>query len=575
MQIDVIDNLADLNRLKSDWDTVYEADPESQFFLSWTWTANWFDGLNCQWIALAARPNLRASRYVAFFPLVLRTQRNESDGFYNDIGVGGGHFAGYTGLICTPNFQSDAIPAFANHMQQLNWTNLHLENICASPERLRLFFGSFPPSDFVTEKIERVDEGDGLDNNIYPYVKLPGDWETYLYKHVSPKTRKKARRFLRQVEDSGEFRITHASAATIERDIDTLLRFWEIKWGPKKGQRVTHIMVSNYRKMMMRCFESGSLFLPVIREGETPIAAQALLTDTKKRSALCLIAGRDLTVTEASPGFGLDVHCIRWAIQNGFATYDFLRGNEPYKYVFGCEDRRIEWLRVRTRTGRNLRGKLEKRSLPVVLEQVKNLREVGERVEAERGCRQILDVDPGHAPALDLLRQLQTHNIADSRADFAAALAFHQRGQLTDAERLYCSILAIEPKHFDASHLLGVIFLQRGQFEMAERQLGLAIQINPRVAAAYNNRGNALRRLKRPEEALASYDTAIALKPDYPEAYNNRGNTLKQLKRLTEALASYDRAIALKPDYPDASANRRSVLQDLMTSSAAGGVSSS
>jgi hypothetical protein len=37
------------------------------------------------------------------------------------------------------------------------------------------------------------------------------------------------------------------------------------------------------------------------------------------------------------------------------------------------------------------------------------------------------------------------------------ALAFHQRGNLAEAERLYLDILDTEPDQFDALHLLGVM----------------------------------------------------------------------------------------------------------------------
>jgi tetratricopeptide (TPR) repeat protein len=146
-------------------------------------------------------------------------------------------------------------------------------------------------------------------------------------------------------------------------------------------------------------------------------------------------------------------------------------------------------------------------------------------------------------------------------AEFEKAREFHGLGQLEDAERMYRSILAANPRHIDAAHLLGVVLMQRNQFEEAERQLSFVIGINPNLAPVHNNRGNALRNLKRLSEALKSYDRAIALRPDYPEAFNNRGNALKDLQRLDEAIASYNRAIALRPDYPDALSNRGNALK--------------
>ena len=132
------------------------------------------------------------------------------------------------------------------------------------------------------------------------------------------------------------------------------------------------------------------------------------------------------------------------------------------------------------------------------------------------------------------------------------ALAFHQRGMLSHATKVYEEILERRPDHFDALHLLGVVACQMKNPDRGEELISKAIKINPNDASAYFNRGNALKDLTRFDEALASYDKAIALKPDYAAAYCSRGNALMDINRLGEALMSYDRAIALKPDYAEA-----------------------
>jgi protein O-GlcNAc transferase len=146
---------------------------------------------------------------------------------------------------------------------------------------------------------------------------------------------------------------------------------------------------------------------------------------------------------------------------------------------------------------------------------------------------------------------------------FQHGLASHQRGQLAQAKTAYEQVLAKQPQHFDAWHLLGVIAAQSNNPTLAEELIGKAIEINPNCAPAFSNRGNALQELKRFDEAISSFDKAIALKPDYADAFYNRGNALQELKHLEAALLSYDKAIALKPDYADALYNRGLVLTKL------------
>jgi CelD/BcsL family acetyltransferase involved in cellulose biosynthesis len=71
------------------------------------------------------------------------------------------------------------------------------------------------------------------------------------------------------------------------------------------------------------------------------LGALALLIDAEKMSLLFYVGGRDATVKSPLPGVVLHAYSIRHAIHRGFTTYDFLRGNEPYKYSFGKKERRI------------------------------------------------------------------------------------------------------------------------------------------------------------------------------------------------------------------------------------------
>ncbi len=145
----------------------------------------------------------------------------------------------------------------------------------------------------------------------------------------------------------------------------------------------------------------------------------------------------------------------------------------------------------------------------------------------------------------------------------AQGLAFHQAGRLADAEKIYNTVLAIQPDHFDCLHFLGVIFHQRGNHAEAVRQINFALRRDPKNAYALSNRGNALLELKRFDEALASYDKALAELPDYPDALCNRGAALHELRRYEEALASCDRTIAMRPDYAEAHSNRGNTLKEL------------
>lgn len=145
---------------------------------------------------------------------------------------------------------------------------------------------------------------------------------------------------------------------------------------------------------------------------------------------------------------------------------------------------------------------------------------------------------------------------------FINGVRLHQSGRLAEAETVYRQVLASEPRHPDALHLLGVIATQRGRNEDAVELIGQAIAEKGDMAPFHANFGTSLRALGRLAEAEASYRRAIELKPDYADAHNHLGTALRDLGRLSEAEASYREALRLRPDYGDAHNNLGNLLRE-------------
>ena len=152
---------------------------------------------------------------------------------------------------------------------------------------------------------------------------------------------------------------------------------------------------------------------------------------------------------------------------------------------------------------------------------------------------------------------------APSTVLFDRALAHHQAGRLSDAEVLYRAILAREPAHGDALHLLGVMAHQTGQNELAAQLIQSALRADPSQPVYYSNFGNVQKALGEFDAARSSYLQALALKPDYAEAYNNLGNVLQDQGELEAALECYRSAIKYKPDYVEAYNNQGHALSGL------------
>lgn len=128
-----------------------------------------------------------------------------------------------------------------------------------------------------------------------------------------------------------------------------------------------------------------------------------------------------------------------------------------------------------------------------------------------------------------------------------SAVQHHRAGRLPEAETIYRQVLATDPNHSGAWHLLGVIAHQVGRHDVAVTCLQEAIRLNATEPALHNMLGVVFRAQGKLDQAVVSYRRALHLKPDMADALNNLGNACKDLGRLDEAVASYRRALELNP----------------------------
>ena len=120
---------------------------------------------------------------------------------------------------------------------------------------------------------------------------------------------------------------------------------------------------------------------------------------------------------------------------------------------------------------------------------------------------------------------------------------------------LYRWVLALDPSHADALHLLGVIAHQIGRSNIAVEWICRAIARNAQAAAFYSNLGLVFHEQHNLEDAAKSYRGALALEPDLATAYNNLGNALRGLDAFDAAANCYRWSLALNSNYFEACNN--------------------
>jgi CelD/BcsL family acetyltransferase involved in cellulose biosynthesis len=179
-----------------------------------------------------------------------------------------------------------------------------------------------------------------VDNTIAPFVRLPASWDEYLATRLGRNARQKARRFLNRLDAGGPLAVTHATPQTVERDTRILETLWTDNWGARKGDDLPKLRAF-IRRGGPAFVGRGAGDIPILWHGDRPIAVHLLWLDPVRRTQSFAFGGRDRSVTSPPPGFLLHCYSIRRAIRERLEIYDFLRGDEDYKYVFGVEERRL------------------------------------------------------------------------------------------------------------------------------------------------------------------------------------------------------------------------------------------
>lgn len=171
-----------------------------------------------------------------------------------------------------------------------------------------------------------------------PYIPLPGDWETYLAS-LDKKQRHEIRRKMRRAEENdppARWYIVQDESA-LDAEIEDFLTL--MAQDPEKDRFLTEVMRTQMRQAVHVAFKAGWLqlaFMEVNRQ-----KAAGYLNFDYAGHIWVYNSGLNFAYRELSPGWVLLSHLLKWAIDHKRVCFDFMRGDEDYKYRFGAVNRYI------------------------------------------------------------------------------------------------------------------------------------------------------------------------------------------------------------------------------------------
>lgn len=173
------------------------------------------------------------------------------------------------------------------------------------------------------------------DDEICPVAILCNSWNGYL-QMLSKKQRHEIRRKMRRTFEGATWTWrTSETRSDVERDLEAFFRL-HASSGGEKSQFMTDQMHGYFRDLAQTMHERDVLRLSVLQREGQDIAA--LMGFSFRGRYMLYNSGYDVAHAAYNPGISAVSLMMQDAIREGAIAFDFLSGNEPYKYQFGASD---------------------------------------------------------------------------------------------------------------------------------------------------------------------------------------------------------------------------------------------
>lgn len=320
--------------LKPEWDALLGRSRNDVLFLTWEWQSTWWKHLGDGQMLLLGFRSGDDGRLIGIAPLFV-SRADQGQTALSVIGCR--DVSDYLDLIVERGQEEAVYEALLDYLQSdappwhvLDLCNLPQESLV--PVRLRALAAA---RGFQT----RVETED-----VCPIIDLPATWDEYLGM-LDKKQRHEVRRKLRRADSEADTRfVVVGDAHNLQEEMETFIQLHQ-KSTPEKDKFMDPQMQRFFFDVAQVLRARGWLQLTFVEmDGRK---AASLLNFDYGGSVLVYNSGYDPgQFSHLSPGWVVTARCIEHAIALGRPKFDFLRGNEDYKYRFGGRDTEVRRLLI-------------------------------------------------------------------------------------------------------------------------------------------------------------------------------------------------------------------------------------
>jgi CelD/BcsL family acetyltransferase involved in cellulose biosynthesis len=320
--------------LKPEWNDLVHRASFDTVFLTWEWQSTWWKHLGEGSLLLLGFRSSEDGRLVGIAPL-FRTQ--DSQGRSVLFLIGCRDVSDYLDLIVQRGFEDRVYEALLDYLetQAPSWDLIDFCNLPQSSHTFLQFREKAQARGYQT--LVEVED-------VCPIIRLPDTWDDYLMS-LDKKQRHEVRRKLRRAEGEADARfIILGPDDDLPSAIEAFIDLHQ-KSAPEKDAFMEPQMQGFFADVAQQMLAQGWLQLAFVEmDGQK---AASLLNFDYGDAILVYNSGYDpLQFRHLSPGIVVTARCIEHAITLGRAKFDFLRGDEVYKYRFGATDTEVRRLLV-------------------------------------------------------------------------------------------------------------------------------------------------------------------------------------------------------------------------------------
>ena len=365
---------------RPDWDRLYAVTPAATPFSAWTFHRAWWDAFATtaeeHYLVMdpsaSAMPSASGSgggAISAIVPLMMRESGGSTaadgpglePGSADSLGRDGGrslrtlyfaasYHADYATLLASRADLAAVAASLAGHLAEQLAAGVcdavDLRRLAETDPAPGLLAAAWRELGPAYEAVVRLEPED-----VCPVVDLATDWHAQL-ERLDKKTRHEVRRKLRRAERQGPVGLRYLPLDG--ESVDRFIRLHQARWGAA-GLFAAGDDGDRSRLFLRRLAELEAAEGPRARFhlGEVTVGGQAVHALAGFASGgTCYFynAGMDPDARDLSPGIVGTATYLRDRIERGDRRFDFLRGDEAYKYEWGANDVRLTRLVIEPAT---------------------------------------------------------------------------------------------------------------------------------------------------------------------------------------------------------------------------------